>query len=173
MKRTLAFLLLLVLAVGLVACADETAPDGMICASTNSAKFNLYVPEGWFSQAEDGISGALAPLGDANVIVTTHLLEEDYGTPAAFWQKRCEPEYAAYLPEFALVEAECGEAIMGGINAQKYVFTMKKGNATYKYQQLIILDYNMAYVLQYTAELSVYGNYADDVASIVSNFALR
>ena len=50
---------------------------------------------------------------------------------------------------------------------------MKKGESSYKYQQVIVIDNNLVYTVQYTADASVYANYLEDVASIVSNFALR
>ena len=173
MKRILSILLLLLLVVGLCACGEESELDGMMNVSTANAKFDLYVPEGWISQTEGGVCGALAPTGDANVVATTQMLDTAYDKVDDFFKEKCLPEYKAYLPEFTLVEAECGEAIMGGMNAYKYVFTVKKGESSYKYQQVIVIDNNLVYTVQYTADASVYANYLEDVASIVSNFALR
>ncbi len=173
MKRTLVCLLALVLLLGLSACAEESGVEGMINVATDNAKFDLYVPEGWIAQNEGGVSGALAPLGNANVVATTQMVDTVYETADVFWQEKCLPEYKAYLPEFAVVESECGEAVMGGMNAHKYVFTVKKGDTSYKYQQVIVVDDNMVYTVQYTAEAAAYETYLEDVASVVSNFALR
>ena len=60
MKRLIALLLLLVLAVSAVACGNEDGvPDGMKNAATENAKYYLYVPESWFEQNEGGVCGAL------------------------------------------------------------------------------------------------------------------
>ena len=173
MKRLIAVLLLLVLAASMVACGGEDGvPDGMKNAATETAKYYLYVPESWFEQTEGGVCGALSPLGEANVIVTTYLADTYY-TPKTFWEEKCQKDYAAVLDELTVVESACKDTTMGGMNAYQVVFTHKMGNDTYKQMQVIAVDSNMVYTLQYTAKLADYDTNIEDVESIRANFVLR
>lgn len=173
MKRLIAILLLLVLAASCVACGGEDGvPDGMKNAATENAKYELYVPESWFEQNDGGICGALAPLGNANVIVTTYLADTYY-TPKSFWEEKCKKDFEAVLKELAVVENETKETTMGGMNAYQVVFTHKIGNDTYKQLQVIAVDQNMVYTLQYTAKIADFATNLEDVESIRANFRLR
>ncbi len=178
MKRLIAILLLSVLAISLVACGDDGVPEGMKNVATENAKFYFYVPETWLEQTEGGVCGALAPLGSAedtfraNVIVTTYLADTYY-TPKSFWEEKCKKDYQAVLSELAVVEGDCKDTTMGGMNAYQVVFTHKMGNDTYKQLQVIAVDQNMVYTLQYTAKLADYDANLTDVESIRANFQLR
>lgn len=173
MKRLIALLLLLVLAVSAVACGNEDGtPDGMKNAATENAQFYLYVPESWFEQNEGGVCGALSPLGNANVIVTTYLADTYY-SPKGFWEDKCKKDFEAVLSDLAFVEEGCKETTMGGMNAYQVVFTHKMGNDTYKQLQVIAVNQNMVYTLQYTAKLADYDTNLEDVESIRANFQLR
>ena len=173
MKRLIAILLLSVLALSLVACGGEDGvPDGMKNAATENAKYYLYVPESWFEQTEGGVCGALSPLGNANVVVTTYLADTYY-TPKSFWEEKCKKDFEAVLSELAVIEADCKETTMGGMNAYQVVFTHKMGNDTYKQLQVIAVDKNMVYTVQYTAKLADYDSNLEDVEMIRANFQLR
>ena len=173
MKRLIAILLLSVLALSLVACGGEDGvPEGMKNAATENAKFYLYVPESWFEQTEGGVCGALSPLGNANVIATTYLADAYY-TPKSFWEEKCKKDFEAVLSELAVIEADCKETTMGGMNAYQVVFTHKMGNDTYKQLQVIAVDKNMVYTVQYTAKLADYDSNLEDVEMIRANFQLR
>ena len=123
-------------------------------------------------KAVGGVCGALSPLGEANVIVTTYLADTYY-TPKTFWEEKCQKDYAAVLSEFTVLESTCKETTMGGMNAYQVVFTHKMGNDTYKQLQVIAVASNMVYTLQYTAKLADYDTNIEDVESIRANFALR
>lgn len=173
MKRLIAILLLSVLALSLVACGGEDGvPDGMKNAATENAKFYLYVPESWFEQSEGGVCGALSPLGNANVIAATYLADTYY-TPKSFWEEKCKKDFEAVLSELAVIEADCKETTMGGMNAYQVVFTHKMGNDTYKQLQVIAVDKNMVYTVQYTARIADYDSNLEDVEMIRANFQLR
>ena len=62
---------------------------------------------------------------------------------------------------------------MGGMNAYQIVFTHKMGNDTYKQLQVIAVDKNMVYTLQYTAKLADFDSNLEDVDGIRANFQLR
>jgi hypothetical protein len=174
MKKLIAILLLLVLAASFVSCAkDDGVPDGMVNVAVENAKFYLYVPESWLSQSKGGVSGAICPMGNANVIATAYL-PDAYLTPESYWTEKCLQDYTAALNEFAVIEAECTATTLGGINAHKYVFTHKMGEQTYKQMQVIAVDRAMVYTVQYTAPVGeVYDTWLSDADSVVANFTLR
>ena len=177
MKRLIAILLLLLLAVSLVACGDDDVTDGMKNVAPENAKFYFYVPETWLEQ-EGNICGALSPRGDAtdtfraNVIVTTYIADTYY-SPKSYWEEKCKKDYEAVLSELVVVEGDCKDTTMGGMNAYQMVFTHKIGADTYKQLQVIAVDNNMVYTLQYTAKLADYDTNLEDVESIRAKFTLR
>ncbi len=175
MKRVIAILLLLALAICFVACGDDNdgVPEGMKDVAVENATFLLYVPELWLSQSQGGVSGALSPKGNANVIATSYL-PDTYQTPTSYWEEKCLPQYTAALSEFTVIEAECAQATLGGMNAQKYVFMHKMGDQLYKQMQLIAVEGGMVYTVQYTAIAGeAYDEWKSDVDSICANFTLR
>ena len=175
MKKLIAILLLLLLVISLVACGGDNdgVPEGMKDVAVENATFFLYVPELWLSQSQGGVSGALSPKGNANVIATTYL-PDTYQTPESYWTEKCLTQYTAALTEFTVIEAECAQATLGGMNAQKYVFTHKMGDQLYKQMQLIAVDGGMIYTVQYTALAGeAYDEWKTDVDSICANFTLR
>jgi hypothetical protein len=73
-----------------------------------------------------------------------------------------------------VIEAECKEATLGGMNAYKYVFTHKMGEQVYKQMQVIAVDGAMVYTVQYTAtEGEAYNEWLADAESICANFTFR
>ena len=173
-KSVLALLLLLLLCVGFAACGKNGVPDGMKNVAVDSAKFYLYVPEGWVSQSGNGISGATTPGREgANVQVVTYLADRDYETPEKYWQEECVPVYGANFSEFTVDEALCGDATLGGVNARNYVYTAVLGGETYRFRQVIALYHNMVYILTFTASPAVYDIYTADVDAICTNFVFR
>ena len=90
-----------------------------------------------------------------------------------FFGWMCQKDYAAVLDELTVVESACKDTTMGGMNAYQVVFTHKMGNDIYKQMQVIAVDSNMVYTLQYTAKLADYDTNIEDVESIRANFALR
>ena len=177
MKKLIAILLLLVLVTSLAACGSDNdgVPEGMKNVAVENARFLLYVPELWLAQSQGGVSGALSPRGNANVIATAHL-PDTYQSAESYWTEKCFPAYTAELTEFTLIQEECKETTLGGINARQYVFTHKSSGQTYKQLQVIAVDGAMVYVVQYTAVAGeAYDEWiaSGDVASIVANFTLR
>ena len=175
MKKLIAILLLLVLVTSLAACGEDTdgAPEDMKNVAVENAKFYLYVPDLWLSQSQGGVSGALSPKGNANVIATVYL-PDTYQTPKTYWEEKCLNEYTAVLTEFTVIESECGETTLGGVNAYKYVFTHKMGDQIYKQMQVIAVDSAMVYTVQYTAvQGEAYDEWLADAQTICANFTLR
>ena len=175
MKRLIAILLLLVLVTSFAACGSKNdgTPDGMKNVAVENATFYLYVPEEWLSQSQGGISGAVSPRNNANVIATTYL-PDSYLTVQSYWDEKCLNEYTATLNEFTVLTEECKETSLGGVNAYQYVFTHKIGEQVYKQMQVITVDGGMIYTVQYTAVAGeAYDEWLADAFKICANFTLR
>lgn len=169
MKRWIAVLLMLALAVGLVACAKEEPHEGMKNVAEDTAKFYLYVPEGWIEQRE----GASSPSNDgANVTAVAYLMEAYY-TPESYWAEKCLPNYKATFSEVVVDEALSGDTTLGGINAKKYVYNATLGTTTYRILQVITVLDNMVYTLTYTATPDCFDTHMTDVDSICTHFTFK
>ena len=178
MKKIASILLLLVLLLGLVACAEESdVPTNMQNVAAENAKFNLYVPLSWTSYADSGVSGGVAPTEDkANVTVTATLAETMNLTPAQYWESKCLPEYKAEhspLAEFHMVDAECGDTTLGGKDAKRYVFTYRMDGQFYKVMQIITVADDVVYTMTFTTKDTAFGNYNETVEQIRSAFSFR
>lgn len=172
MKRLLAILLLLVLTAGLVSCNKEDAPDGMVNAAAENATFYLYVPEAWVPRNE--LSAAYAPNNDgSNVNVTAYMMDELY-TAQTYWENKASVELASVFTEFALVEAECGDTTLAGMEAKRYVYDASLGGTKYRFMQIITVAGNTTvYTLTYTAKTEQFSTHLEDVEDIRANFALK
>ena len=177
MKKLIAILLLLVLVTSLAACGknDDGVPEGMKDVAVENAAFYLYVPELWLSQSQGGISGAMSPRGNANIIATVYLPETGYLDAQEYWTKKCLADYTAEFSEFTVIEAECKATTLGGMNAYQAVFTRKSAGQTYQQLQVIALQGGMIYTVQYTAVAGeAYNEWITngDVANVIANFTL-
>ncbi len=170
MKRIVACLLLLVLAVTLFACADDsTAPDGMKNIADEEDKFYFYVPESWVVQK----GAASAPNADgSNVRVTTYLPEKVY-TPESYWEEICLPQMELGFAELEVIEDKCEETTLGGVDAAKYVYTASLGATTYWYMEVISVYDNLVYRLTYTSVSEYFDLHIEDVEMMCENFEYR
>ena len=166
--RLLAALMLLMLCLGAVSCADEGGvPDGMIEVTAPDMPYHLYVPAGWAPYGS--ISGAYYSAADtSNVTLTLYLPDDPYIAPADYWDTLMEPTYAE-MKDFALVE-DGADARLGGRDGKKYVFTRTEGDVAYKQMQVIVNDGNWIYIFTYTAVADKYDAHLEEVEQILSNF---
>ncbi len=179
MKRILAVLLLLVMALSLVACSEDGVPQGMMDVATENARFHLFVPETWVSQSEGGICGATSPDGKhSNVTVVNYLADTScldlagYPSAAIYWANKCLPEYQATFTDLVIL-TDGEDTTLGGRNAKRYVYTATLGGNSYKFMQIITADSSYVYTLTYTALPEHYETYVADVESIRAEFLFK
>lgn len=171
MKKLIALLLVLLLAVSFAACNKEDAPEGMKNAAADNAKFFLYVPDTWIAQNE--ISAATSPNADgSNVNVTVYLMDEVY-TAKTYWEKKAAPELESTFKEFTLLADQCADTTLGGIDGERYVYTASLGGSTYQFMQHIVVKGNMVYTLTYTAKTEHFATHLEDVEEMRVNFAFK
>lgn len=173
--KIVSVLLLLVIACSAVACSkDDDIPDGMQNAAADSMPFDLFVPSNWISQAQSGISGARVSSSDKSNVTVTVYLPAEVLTPADYWEDFCLPEYEnGVLQDFSVMDEQCEETTLGGLNAEKYVFVYTLDGVTYEVMQIITSKDDTLYTLTYTAESAMYAAHLEEVESIRSNFRFR
>ena len=174
LTRILTALLLLTLAFTAIACSDDGIPDDMQNVAIDNANFDLFVPKSWISQKESGISGARVANDDtSNVTVTVYLPDHPMSVDE-YWESFCLPTYQnGVLKDFALVAEQCGDTVLGGINAKKQVFVYTLDGKAYEVMQIITQNDDQLYTLTYTAESANYSAHLETVESIRQNFRFR
>lgn len=169
--QALSVLLLLVVCVGVASCSGAgNAPDGMTNMAAADAPFELYIPSGWLSQAESGISGARYSNTDtSNVTVTLYLPDDPYIKAEEYWANHLKPSYEKQFSNFALVE-DGSDGRLGGRDGKKYVYTMTWGDVNYQQMQVIVNDGNWVYIFTYTATTDNYATHLEEVDRILAEF---
>lgn len=190
MKRLIAILLLAVLALSLVACAqNDDTPEGMQNVSTEDAMFNLYVPASWVPQTVSGIPGACVSSADgSNVFAYASMLDDVIADTAEatvaerYWDEVCVPLFTAELKDFAELPAEglttvtsTDPVTLGGKNATKVFLTFTSGGVTMKGMMVIaVLDGTKAYHFCYFAKAEKFADYLRQVENeILPEFTYR
>ena len=175
MKKLLAVLILLCVALSLGACNKDQTPDGMKDAAIENADYHLYVPEVWIPTNTMGLSGAHAGAADKdfspNVIVTVYYPDTAIDLPTYFTTV-AKPQLDNTLDELTMAE-EGKAATLGGKDALIYTYTYKLGGVAYKQMQVIALNGYRIYTLTYTATADLYDTYAEEVNTILAEFTFK
>ena len=175
MKKLLALLLLSVTLITLCACSNESdVPDGMKNVAAENAPFSLYVPSTWIEQTESGVSGASFSNDDTSNVTVLAYQPGEVMTPAEYWEKVALPEYQnGVLKDLLILDNLCGDEVLGGLNAKKYVYSFTLGTKTYRQMQLITLKSDRIYIMTYTATAENFDKHLEEVESIRANFKFR
>ena len=174
LTRILTVLLLMALAVTAISCSDDGIPDDMYNVAIDNAEFDLFVPKNWISQKDSGISGArVSNMDTSNVTVTVYLPDREM-TVEEYWNDFCLPSYQnGVLKDLSVIGEQCGDTVLGGKNAKKYVFVCTLDGKSMEYMQIIAEKGGKLYTLTYTAESANYSTHLETVESIRQNFRFR
>ena len=175
MKKILLAVLALLLLCSLVACSsDDSIPEGTQRVSVETAPFDLFVPSTWVPMTANGVSGAkMSPTSKVNVTVLTYFPEQVMDA-ATYWEQKALPDYRnGALQNFTLIEEQCGDALLGGKDAKKYVYTFTLGSATYEQMQIIAVKDDMVYIMTYNAPSTEFADHLEEIETIRSNFRYK
>ncbi len=171
MKKFILIAMIFVLALSLVACSDDGAPDGMQSVTVEGEPFSLYVPTTWTSNIASGISSAYITVSDT-VIVSAR-----YYTPAS------DMALSDYVTETAESYAEglCGSftlvsrsaTVLGGLDAEKLAYTFTDGGVEYMATQYFVKHGGDMVTLGIYATGEAADIFSSDIESIVKCFTLR
>ncbi len=152
MKRLLTLCLILcTLCACFTACGDGPKEYNgyKMISNTEVVEYYFYVPESWDVDRQDGMTAAHVSSSDlTNVSVSTHELS----APMTL-DEYCD-EYQATLaqtygaPTYSKQKESC---LLGGQAAVRTEYTLKVGETTAYYMQIICLYQSRAYMVTYTA----------------------
>ncbi len=174
MKRFLLVLLIVATLFCAVSCKKNNTPEGMQNAATEDAAFDLFVPAAWLPLTGSGVSGARYSDTDASNVTALTYLPDRAMNAETYWNEVALPQYGnGTLGDFTVLAEQCGDAVLGGKDAKKYVFTYVFGDVSYEVMQYITLKDDVVYILTYTALGTNFAAHLDDVERIRAEFVFR
>ena len=172
MKKIIALLLLLVMALGMVSCGDEVEPpSGFQIASVESAPFYLYVPNTWTSNASSGISSAYCAT-ESRVLVSAFSKENKEKISLEQYTAKTLESFQRTLEGFTLT-TKLGEAVLGSYAAYYFGYEAISGDKPMEFLTYVSEYADGFAVLTYSAEKAVFETYEADFAEIISKFTFK
>lgn len=149
-KKLLTAVLTICVLLSAASCTvtENDVPNGMVRASSDVVDFDLFVPEEWTLDESGGAVSAYKSANDpTSVSVMAWNMPYADSTIADWWE--------TYLADFTLVFTDftlCSQesALLDGVAAEKYVYTGKLGEITYRYTQLASIRRGTVYLLTMT-----------------------
>jgi len=163
-----------------VSCGETTddVPKGMQAVESDFVDYKFYVPETWTVDVTQGYVSAYNPEDKSNVSVITMTSTNAYASFEEYID-----EYVGSLADtfsnFEYIESESliptadrpeTGVTLGGSTAARIVYTIKVGDATYKYMQVVTAVGYYIYTLTYTALTSHYDAHLDEVYQMIKEF---
>ena len=182
MKKITALILAAVMCIALCACGESAAadaPDGMKKVEVDTKNYTIYVPQSWTVDMSTGTVSAYASATDrSNVSFTAFTVTDRTTTLDSFWESYADDfkstfgDTMKYIDEKGEESAEpvAAKTTLGGIAANKYVYTARVTGEIYKFMQVTCLAAGSIYILTYTAVDSAFDAHVDDVNRIISEF---
>lgn len=164
--------LLAILCLGLCACqttpTEVDVPDGMILASSDIVDYYLFVPEGWRVDMSGGMVSAYKSAEDpTSVSVMTWETPYADDTPADVWEMY-KGEFESVFADFTVESSTT--MLLDGAAAEKYVYTGKLANNTFRYTQVITVRHSAAYLITVTEITTSNADHTEDITAILDNF---
>lgn len=171
MKKIGLIILTLILVFTAVSCKkDETdAPDGMYLVENETAYYDLYLPEGWVVDRNDGMISAHASSTDvgSNISVTSIAVPSGYDNYREYIDKGFTEHYKSTFPDMEIIE-EFTEVEVGGKSALKTIFTATVGGTEYQFEQVVATGKNLeVFVFTYTSTPELFDTHKADVEKIL------
>lgn len=174
MKKSVKLLcaVMAILCLALCACqktpAEVDVPHGMILASSDIVDYYLFVPEGWRIDLSGGMVAAYKSAEDpTSVSVMTWETPYADSTPADVWEMY-KGEFESVFDEFTVESS--ASMLLDGVAAEKYVYTGKLADNTFRYTQVITVRHSAAYLITVTEITSSSVDHTEDITSILDNF---
>ncbi|MBR5444826.1 MAG: hypothetical protein IKV57_01805 [Clostridia bacterium] len=171
MKRF--FLLMLALSVLFLAGCDRdaNAPTGYKTASGEAADYFFFVPDDWTVDLTTGATSAYCSAEDpSSVSVMAWELPHTDTTLEEWWTMNMEDVTRVFQNVEA---AEPENVTMGGVHAQKYVYTADLGEFSYKILQAASIKGGSVYLITYTSLAETFDSHLEEVNNMISFFQYR
>lgn len=174
MKTSVKILCALMACLCLALCAcqknptEVDVPDGMTLASSDIVDYYLFVPQGWRIDMSGGMVAAYKSAEDpTSVSVMTWETPYADDTPADVWEMY-KGEFESVFSEFTVESS--ASMLLDGAAAEKYVYTGKLADNTFRYTQLITVRHSAAYLITVTEITSSTTDHTEEITAILDNF---
>lgn len=196
-RKTKILLIVGLIALLLISCAekDNWIPKGMKEASTEAVDYTIYVPDNWTVDVSTGMISAYVSEQDrSNITMIAFNLENDDSemTVDEYWEKY-ESEMLMTFPDMEYIDemkndtadetastaAITGNGVtptsmlLGGLGANKYIYTATVTDAKYKYMQVICIRGGIAYMFTYTSIPDNFDTHLEEVDRILETFSFE
>lgn len=173
--RLIAAALAAFLALALAGCTRDInnwVPAGMKQISTDAVDYNLFIPTDWTEDNSSGVVTAYVSSADrTSISVIAFDLDDPNQTPAEYWEAN-KGAFTSFFTEMKF-ETEGEAMLLGGVAANKYVYTANASGIAYKFMQLICIKNGTVYVFTYTAAAEKYDAHSEEVLKITDNFSFK
>ena len=172
MKKICLILLTIMLVFTVVSCKknESDTPDGMFLVENDAAYYDLYLPEGWIVDRNDGMISAHVSSTDigSNISVTSIAVPSGYDNYREYIDKAFTEQYKSTFPDMQIIE-EFAETTIGGKSALKTVFTATVGGTEYQFEQVVATGKNLeVFVFTYTSTPELFDTHKADVDKILN-----
>lgn len=176
-KRILAAMAVICLLFSAASCTlkENDVPAGMVRASTDVVDFDLFVPEEWKLDESGGAVAAYKSSNDPTSISVMAWSMPYADSTIADWWEAYRTDFDLVFTDFQLLSKE--NTMLDGVAAEKYVYTGKLGEYTYRYTQLAAIRGGVVYLMTMTeladCEESIAAAHAEDWSEISGAFRWR
>ena len=148
-KRISLALCLLILLASFAGCsAQSDVPMGMVRASTEIVDYDLFVPDEWTVDLTGGAVSAYRGEGDSTNVSMMVWNLPYVDTTLEDWWETYRSEFDMIFTEFTMESTET--TTLDGVAAQKYVYTAKLADTTYRYTQIAAIRRGSVYLMTMT-----------------------
>ncbi len=160
---------------------DPDAPSGMKKAQSENAGYYIYIPTDWICDTVDGSLLTSAHVSDAdytNLTVMAYTGDLTYTSLTDYFENYKKSLVKIFdtddegNTDFAFV-VEGETCLLGGVAAQKYIYTGTVGGATLKYEQVISYYNGDYYIITFTSDIDLFDKHTEDFDLILQNFAFE
>jgi hypothetical protein len=176
---------------------DNWVPKGMKKITTGAVDYTMYVPDSWTVDISTGVVSAYVSATDrSNITMIAFNLENENASMsiADYWTKY-EGELLQTFPDMKYTDINTTEEttatadtaaesvsnskyvpvsiVLGGIAANKYIYTASVTGVTYEYMQVICIRGGIAYLFTYTVIPENFDNHIAEIDSILANFSFN
>lgn len=151
---------------------DNWVPAGMRKISTDAVEYNLYIPAEWEEDLSTGVVTAYVSSSDrSSISMIAFDLEDPYQTLEDYWNSN-KGAFTSFFTDMAF-ETEGEAMLLGGVSANKYVYTANASGEVYKFMQVICIKDGSVYIFTYTAMAERYDKHLESVQKILDNFSFK
>jgi hypothetical protein len=151
---------------------NSWVPAGMKEISQDIVDYNLFIPTDWTSDQSSGVVTAYVSSSDrSSISMISFDLDNPNQTLSDFWNERKEG-FTSFFTDMSY-ETEGEAMLLGGIAANKYVYTANASGLAYKFMQIICINKGTVYIFTYSATSDKYETHLQEAQNIIEHFSFK